>query len=626
MRKGFLIRAILTISALFGVFFTHSLVAESNSFSLSAFILKQVRLSSAENGNSKLELLSKDRKEGSEFFLDFEEKDASDLTDKSGGYRIVSSSYLPDTSKVHSGKRAARFAGKRSGIKISGKTKGILTASDIREEFYLSFFLLPGTLDKEAVLISKELYTRGRKFGWDLHIKDEIPVLEFRNFFQREDKTFASLKLSGKNRVSRSEWNHFIIHFRPAQREVVFYVNGKETDRASVSRKEPIVRIGFHPEDTTPFKIGENFYGWLDDFFASKGAPDPETISNPYEGQTYDPSSFTAEAKFGTALSPVYKTRYSNSFPESITVKAKIPKSSVLEIYLRTSPKNFSRTEEGPAWRSVDLRKISEEYKEEDPARETEEESIPSAKSTTYRIPLDKIWNGKLPPFKYYQAKIKFKPDPQAQNGPEVDAFAFSYKETIPPVKPMGLKVAYFDDSDPDAGNSPRVCLSWTPNPEKNVKNKGGYVIHYGVGPNRMVGILKGTSKDLEKGKVPVLDANGKEKHPMSEYLDPILGEDSSCPKQSDMGGPKLCQCIDNRLISLNAEKPEVDSEEVPSKGKKKKRKPYKDPYDKRLLFLQKGLTFYFKIAAFNSYYDPETGSDQLSPLSDPAEVYFLSE
>ncbi len=625
MRNGFFIQAGLIGCICFGIFFSPSLLAESNSFTLGSFVLKHLRLGTSENGNSKLELTPKDRKEGSDLFFDFEEKEASELADKSGGYKIISSSYLPDSGNIHSGKRSARFAGKRSGVKISGKTKGILTSHDIKEEFYLSFFLLPGTLDKEAVLLSKELYTRGRKFGWDLKIKDELPVLEFRNFFQKEDKTYASLKLVGKNRISRSEWNHLIVHFRPAQREVIFYINGKETDRTSVSNKEPIVRIGFHPEDSTPFKIGESFYGWLDDFLVSKGAPDPETISSAYEGQKYDPSSFTAETKFGTALSPVYKTRYSNAFPDSVSLQAKIPKSSVIELYLRFSPKIFSRNEEGPAWKSVDLRKIEEEYKEDDPSRETEEETVQPGKVSSYRIPLDKLWKGKVSSFKYYQAKIKFRSDAQAKSSPELNEISFSYRETLPPVKPMGLQITYFDDSDPEAAGSPRVCLSWTPNPEKNVKNKGGYVIHYGVGPNRMVGILKGTSKDLEKGKIPVLNTNGKEKHPMSEYLDPISGDDSSCPKRNDMGGPRLCQCVDNRLISLNAEKPEEDLEETP-KGKKGKRKPRKDPYDKKLLFLQKGLTFYFKIAAYNSYYEPETSGDQLSPLSDPVEVYFLSE
>ncbi|TGL63261.1 hypothetical protein [Leptospira sarikeiensis] len=625
MRNKTLYTAILLCSVSLVSFFPTVLSAESNSFSLSAFILKYLRLGTTENGGPKLELNPRDRKEGSDLFLDFEEKEAADLNDKAGGYRVLSSSYLPDASKAHSGKKSAGFVGKRSGIKISGKTKGILTNSDIKEEFYISFFLLPGNLDKEAILLSKDLYTRGKKFGWDLRIKDEIPVLEFRNFFQKSDKTHLSLKLAGSSRLSRSDWNHFIIHFRPAQREIVLYINGKEVDRASISSKEPIVRIGFHPEDSTPFKIGESFYGWLDDFLVSKGSPDPETLSTQYDGQKYDPSSYTADAKFGTAVSPVYKTKFSSSSPEAVLLKANIPKSSVMELYFRFSPRIFSRTEEGPAWKSVDLRKIEEEFKEDDPYRETEEETSPKGKSSSYRIPLDRIWGNKSGYFKYYQVKVKFKTDSAAKTSPELEAITFIYKETIPPVRPAGLKIVTFDDHDPDAGG-PRVCLSWTQNPEKNVQQKGGYVIHYGVGPNRMVGILKGTSKELEKGKIPVLSAKGKTKHPMSEYLDPILGDDSSCPKRNDMSGPKLCQCLDNRLISLNAEKPEEQEEDENPRSKKKKHKPRKDPYDKKLLFFQKGLTYYFKIAAYNSFYDPESGLDQLSPLSDPVEVYFLSE
>ncbi|WP_010513913.1 hypothetical protein [Leptospira licerasiae] len=44
--------------------FSGSISAESNSFSLSAFVLKYVRLGSTENGAPKLELSPRDRKEG----------------------------------------------------------------------------------------------------------------------------------------------------------------------------------------------------------------------------------------------------------------------------------------------------------------------------------------------------------------------------------------------------------------------------------------------------------------------------------------------------------------------------------------------------------------------------------
>ncbi|TGK11927.1 hypothetical protein EHO60_06475 [Leptospira fletcheri] len=596
------------------------LFPEKASFVLNSFHTKDLRLKKSDNGTLIMDLAPRDRKQGADLFFDFEEEQAGELQDKTGGYRVLSSSYMVDESQSHTGKRSARFAGKRSGIKISGKTKGILTSSDLKEEYYISLFLLPGTLDKEATLLNKGLYTRGKRFGWDLKIKDEIPVLEFYNFFEKENKTFSSLKIVGRERISRSKWNHLVIHFRPMQREIVFYVNGKENDRATLPRRESIVRIGFHPEDTTPFVLGENFYGWLDDFLTAKGAPDLEELSTPYSGQTYDQSSFTAGAKFGTAVSPVYKTKYTNSVPEGLTLKAKIPKSSFLELYFRFSPRPFPRSgEDGPNWKSVDLRKL-EDYLQEDLSSDEETETPPAQrKFQTYKIPLDK----NLPRFKYFQAKLKFKSDASGNTGPELESLSFSYNENLPPVKPMGLQVVYMDDAYPDTG-SPRVCLSWTPNPEKEVRGKaGGYVIHYGVGPNRMVGILKGTRTDLEKGKMPVLSISDREKHPMSEYLDPVRGEDPSCPNKQKTGGQKLCQCIDNRLISLNAEKPEEDKHKL-SKGKKKK--PISDPYDKKLLFLQKGLTFYFKIAAYNSLYDPADGADQISPLSDPVEVYFLSE
>ncbi|PJZ71265.1 hypothetical protein CH373_01805 [Leptospira perolatii] len=603
------------------IFTNTDISTESNRFALSSFQLKDLRVQKSASGETFLELAPRDWSLSANLFLDFEEDQPSELRDKSGSHQIQFASYLPEKAQANSGKRSARFAGKRSGIKISGKSKSILTSSDLNEEFFISMFLLPGTLDKEAVLISKSIHTRGKKFGWEFRIKDELPVLEFWNFFEPSDKSSTDIKIVSKRRLVRSKWNHLIVHIRPLQKEIVLYLNGTEMDRKSIPSKLQIVRVGFHPEDTTPFRIAENFYGWLDDFLVQKGAPDLQKLSSYYEGQEYDASSFTANTNYGTALSPVYKTKYSNSIPDYLILKAKVPGSSFLELYLRFSPKSFARNGEAVQWNAIDLRKM-EDYKEVEHSDHKSPEETLNPRFYMYRIPLDKVWKDRSKPFKFYQALAKLKADPDGKRSPELEEISFGYRETIPPVKPMGLSIVdgTLEDEDPNSGG-PKVCLSWTPNPERDVRQNGGYVIHYGVGPNRMVGSIKGSLKELPNGKMPVLLTEGREKHPMSNYLDPILGQDSTCPKMSDNSGRKLCQCVDNRIISLNSE---VKLE--PSSKKKNSRKYVTDPYDRRQLFLRKGLTFYFKVSAYNSSYDPEIASDQVSPLSEPVEVYFLSE
>lgn len=61
---------------------------------------------------------------------------------------------------------------------------------------------------------------------------------------------------------------------------------------------------------------------------------------------------------------------------------------------------------------------------------------------------------------------------------------------------------------------------------------------------------------------------------------------------------------MDNRTISLNSE----------------------ILLEKNQLFLKKGTTYFFRISAYNKFYHFQTGKDQISALSDPVEVYFLSE
>ncbi|EMG22252.1 hypothetical protein LEP1GSC083_3548 [Leptospira interrogans serovar Pyrogenes str. L0374] len=47
---------------------------------------------------------------------------------------------------------------------------------------------------------------------------------------------------------------------------------------------------------------------------------------------------------------------------------------------------------------------------------------------------------------------------------------------------------------------------------------------------------------------------------------------------------------------------------------------------EKNQLFLKKGTTYFFRISAYNKFYHFQNGKDQVSTLSDPVEVYFLSE
>lgn len=546
---------------------------------------------SGKNGNNKiLKLQTRNRSAGSDLYLNFESGDPSNLKDLSGNYKVLMSSYFPDPENVFHSKRSARFSGKRTGIKIAHSNLGLLTSKDLTKEFYISFSFLPGTVEKDATLISKLYETSGNSYGWNLKIVDDRLKAGFYSFFETEEKRFLSLHLTSNTTLKKNQWNRVLLHFNPGDREIVLYLNGKESARGSIPNNQSLIRIGFHPDDTTSFRIASSYYGWMENFAVFQGKPNSEDSS--FSAQDFDPETHTSESKFGTGISPVYKSSHSSSFLEEIQLKAAIPTSSAMELYFRVSPAPFTPNSESPAWINLDLRKL-ENYK------------IPSLEPDLYRIPLKNslkkflgISEDKedLLPFRYYQWRIKLKADPNGNQTPELKNISLTFRETNPPIRPLGLKVA--EDGVDNFG--PSVCLSWKSNPERDVINGGGYFIHYGIHPDRMVGIIRGT---FSSNEVP--NKKNRPKHPASDYLDPITG----LPPGKNSGNiqeyyNKLSACVDNRTISLNSE----------------------ILLEKNQLFLKKGTTYFFRISAYNKFYHFQTGKDQISALSDPVEVYFLSE
>ncbi|MDV6236170.1 LamG-like jellyroll fold domain-containing protein [Leptospira ellisii] len=586
--KNFLAPAWILFLSLFT-----SIHSETKNFSFGELKRDGLELSGKTVENQILRLQTKERSSGADLYLNFDSGDPSDLKDLSGNYKVLSSSYLSDSENVLHAKKSARFSGKRTGIRIAHSRTGLLTSSDLTEEFYISFSVLPGTVEKDATLISKLYETSGNTYGWDLKIADDKLKIGFYSFFETEEKRYLSLRLSSNTTLRKNQWNRILLYFNPSENEIVLYQNGKEAARGSIPPNKNLTRIGFHPEDTTSFRIAGSYYGWMENFGVFRGKPNPTSEDVPFPPQEFDPETHTAKTKFGAAVSPVYKSRYSGSFLEEIQLRGTVPVSSAIELYLRVSPVPFTPSAEAPAWIGVDLRKL-ESYK------------LDSLDPDVYRIPLKdslKKFLGlnenkdDLLPFRYYQWRIKFKSDSAGNKTPELKRLAMVFRETIPPVKPIGLKVA--ENSVDDSG--PSVCLSWKSNPEREVIQGGGYFIHYGIHPDRMVGIIRGTFP--ENAGVP--DKKSRTRHPASDFLDPITGlPPGKTAFNIQEYYNKLTTCVDNRIISLNSE----------------------ILLEKNQLFLKKGTAYYFRIGAYNRFYHFQTGKDQMSPLSDAVEVYFLSE
>jgi hypothetical protein len=492
-----------------------------------------VRISKLDPKSYSIEL-SRTNQTASELFLDFENKKAFTLKDKNGKYRVLSSNYTVITKQSKLGKRYASFSARNSKVAIETNPSQLLGSSLIQDKFFTSFFIIPGSLEQESNLVEKIYITGGKKYGFECLIQDNKLLFNIHNMFRNHSGRSMSFSLKSDTPLKSGRWTHVAISFDPEHSRVSLFENGERKDTALATDKTngDIISLGFHSNDTGPLFIGKKFYGKMDNFFIGLGSPDFDFLNTPYKKVEYDSVNKVATQVYGEVYSDIVKTDYSNSFPADISHQVEQPEGTHYEVLYRLSDKVFEKNSEFPKWKNSAL------------FLKTERER-----------------------FQYFQWKVLLRSDYSGKNTPVFRQLKFRYAETTPPDPPVAIRIE--QDKNSDIG----VCLYWNSNHEDEVKESGGYIIHYGVSPERMVASI-------------YTDEKGER----------ITGLKTGSSLEKEY--KSLSFCINNSVVNYNSEKLK----------------------DKNLLTLQRGITYYFKVSAYNKFYDfgNKTGLDQKSKPSKP--------
>jgi hypothetical protein len=518
--------------------------------------LKRTKLSVVKVGakEDKLEL-SKTKFKNAELFLDFENKKPSDLRDKSNNYDVRESVYTPIEGESLFGKRYASFTTKESQLRIYSGTGKILSDSVLSIPLYFSFYIMPGDLEQSSNVFSKSYLTSGKKYGIECKIINNKIEVAFHNFFSFKESETKTFYLQSPDKLNSKVWSHIMITLEPTEGLAKLYENGilKTSFQAirSSTDSTPLLS-GFHVNDTNPLVIGKDFYGKLDNFMIGKGSiPDVTKMSIPYSDVSYENEVKVATHSRGMAVSKVIKTKYSHSQPTKLEYRAVQPQGTHLELHYRFSEEPFEDEDSLPIWSAYDQDEFSKKEKD------------------TY--------------FSYFQWKIVMRSNHSGEATPSLTYLSLKFKDSIPPSPPFGLKVTTIDHS------SKKVCLQWNSNHEQDVIDGGGYFIHYGVSPDRMV-------STLHKGEGGKMITGISDKEESNETLKAKVKKNYR----------NLQYCIDNNIIDYNAEITK----------------------DKNLLHLKSGITYYFKLTAYNNKYPfnvelKSMGQDQKSLPSLPVSVTF---
>ncbi len=498
-----------------------------------------------------------------EIFLDFEgevndpEASESPLRKRTNSISILSSSYIKDSKYSVFGKKSAYFSGKRNQIHLG--VGGSHFFKEQPEPFTITIPLLMSEQGASSVVLDKTVFIKGKKFGFSLEIEDNKLLLYVNQLIQKNNGSRTSTILQSRETLPRKEWVFISIFFDTLSNRILLFQDGYQT-AVFEATGEDIIGIGFPSEDTSNLILAKSFYGNLDGFHIHRGEPLHKRDYSRYSRTSYSDDTKILKHEGSYVTSPIYESNYSFASLEKLNLEIDRPADTQTAIFFRGDNQKFFEDEtKGPKW-----------------------VSIPDPKNLK-----------NLSKFKYHQWKVWLRADPEGKSIPAFYGMNYHIKEQTPPQTPTNFRVQLDETKDKT------VCFLWNSNHEREVQDQGGYMIHFGAQPDRMIGTL-------------FVKSNENKIAPISE----ALGE-------SNYKNLKLC--ADENVLVSNIYITDQDEKIV------KHSPALSDPtfvsrLERRGPLFQSGITYYFRISAYNKYYNEWEGRDQRSKLSPALSIHFPKE
>lgn len=520
-------------------------------------ILRGTRIATARDGTQIITLkkLKQQITRDTLLILDFDNQLPHLLQDETRNYRIDQSHYTPIASRKDEG-YSALFSNPEHRIVIE-HGKGLWPSPEI-EAFTIHFRIKPNRFFKTNSLLKKVSYLDGIKRGLEIGIEDQRVYLDMENILVDPDGGYRSFLLKSTETLEAGKWTDVSISVNPVTGMVALYIDRKEDSIDYTKDSTGAYRIRFHPLDRSPLIIAENFSGLLDDFIIEKGSVAAGGADRELPARGYPSLHYSSETGFfsqerAEAISPVIAlSKQAKTGRARIQIQTQIPEQTGLTFFVRTSPTPFS------------------------------------ADAPRHQIPWIKPGKEKYltGSFGYIQWKAVLKSDPGGRLTPALNSVRITYQDAETPVRPSKPIPI------PGLVTSESVVLSWEKNPELSVQNQGGYVLYYGVEPDRFTGkiVIPSDSHQLTNP----LEARGRSL--LSKQEKQALTRNPG-PFRRRVSGSLRFQ-LTNQVISGAI---------------------YRDERQRPMPFLKKGYTYYFAIAAYN-----ESGGE--SDLSEQSTVTLPNE
>ncbi len=367
-----------------------------------------------------------------EMFLNFNNKSPSSLQDLTGNYKILYSNYYINPEQIFQDTRTAGFLKPEHKIKIKVNKNNLWATSVDLGSFTIDFWIYP-TFFYDCKIFYKGIYYQGKFYGIKIKITKKRIVAQFLNMFYDSNNKVYSIIMDKSPKLKRNRWHHIAFTFERQTGKITQYIDGEEIEVkfATVTGKsdDAILTPHFLKIDGSDFVIGEDFFGYLDNFRISRIArKEFKLIKSKIKDKC-------------CICSKVLDLNYYHSKIDKIRFEFRNITDTTSKIFIRNSNNLFHFNDKFPNWQVI------------------------------YPLNKDIIEISDIKDTRYFQWKIEIFPLSSGIS-PALTSVEIKYTSNVPPNPPRKVKIKKLNENT--------VELEWVSSGEENIK---GYIIYWGTTP-----------------------------------------------------------------------------------------------------------------------------------------------
>ncbi|MDH4128387.1 MAG: hypothetical protein OEV44_06515, partial [Spirochaetota bacterium] len=204
-------------------------------------------------------------------------------TEYFGNYILEKSNFAFDTKVKVLGTSSGKFIHPKNTLLLKPTKASWFNQTGHTGSFTIEFWLRPATLSSGGVVFKKygPVIESGKVIKYSgiiCKIKNNRLIWQFHNIFHsinqlNEDKN-SLIEITSNQRIKRNKWFHHALSFDANTGKLSYYLNGSEEKTifltVSGQPEDTILSPKFYPQEKSLFCIGEDYYGFIDEFIISR--------------------------------------------------------------------------------------------------------------------------------------------------------------------------------------------------------------------------------------------------------------------------------------------------------------------------------------------------------------------